>query len=310
MRRPFAANRGTGFSRISNVRHGHVGTNSSGGDGFTIIEVMVAVGLTSLLMAAMYTAMSVYWSTAVESYDEIERSQIARALLREMARDIQSCTFVEAQVMASSSDDDSGSGDSEVVDVDTAMASYTNGLFGTDRDLVLYVSRPDPNQNYVSAQDLASPAERSSDGMIIRYFLAEQGGGGLSGMMADEALTNSRSSSNVAGLARMRGDLIGLSTAISRGDVDMQMDASDMLAEEVVDINFLYFDGVEEVEEWDSTVQNAMPLAIVIELTLRTIQAESDTRNPEDTPGMLSDTKHRLVVPVPVAEPYVGEDSI
>ena len=40
-------------------------------DGFTLLEVILAVGLTTLLMAALYTAMSVYWTTATESYDEI-----------------------------------------------------------------------------------------------------------------------------------------------------------------------------------------------------------------------------------------------
>ncbi|HIE99499.1 MAG TPA: prepilin-type N-terminal cleavage/methylation domain-containing protein, partial [Fuerstia sp.] len=52
--------------------------------GFTLLEVLLATGLTTLLMAALYTAMSVYWTTATESYDEIERAQIARAVLRQM----------------------------------------------------------------------------------------------------------------------------------------------------------------------------------------------------------------------------------
>jgi len=274
--------------------------------GFTIIEVLVALALSSLLMAALYSSMSVYWNTANESYDEIERNQIARALLRQMARDIKSCSFAEQDLM----EGDPEESDTDTVDTDTAMASYTNGLFGTDKDLVLYISRPDPALGYVSAQELLAPSDRSSEAMIVRYFLAETGAGGLSAMMAEEALAGQRSSDNVAGLAVMYGDLIGLSTAISQGDIDMQLDASDMLAREVAMINFLYFDGVDELPEWDSTAQNAMPQAVIIELTLRTLQPESDTRDVEDIPGFLPETQHRLVVPIPVALPYTGEEGL
>ncbi|MGB4738235.1 MAG: prepilin-type N-terminal cleavage/methylation domain-containing protein, partial [Fuerstiella sp.] len=135
------------------------------GRGFTIIEVLVAVGLTSLLMAAMYSAMNIYWTSATDSYEEIERGQIARAILREMARDIQSATFVEQDTSESDDDGDSD----EAVDADTAMASYTNGLFGSSSDLVLYISRPDRTNSYVAAQEVTSPADRSSDAMIVRY---------------------------------------------------------------------------------------------------------------------------------------------
>ncbi|MEZ6130910.1 MAG: prepilin-type N-terminal cleavage/methylation domain-containing protein [Planctomycetaceae bacterium] len=279
--------------------------------GFTIIEVLVALALSSLLMAALYSSMSVYWSTANESYEEIERYQIARALLRQMARDIKSCTFVEQEIMDSDSDSDTTTDtDTDAVDTENAMASYTTGLFGTDRDLVLYISRPDKGMGYVSAQELLAPSDRSSESMIIRYFLAETGVGGLSSLMAEDALAGQSSSDNVAGLAVMKGDLIGLSTAINQGDIEMQRDASTMLAREVAMIQFLYFDGVDELPEWDSTIQNAMPQAVIIELTLRTLLAESETRNPEEIPGYLPETLHRLVVPIPVAVPYVGEDGL
>ena len=279
---------------------------------FTLLEVLLAITLTSLLMAAIYTAMSVYWTTASESFDEIERTQIARALLRDMARDIQSVTFAEQEMTESEQDSDSDA-DDELPDADTALASYTNGLFGTNDDLVLYVSRPDPNQSYISAQELVAPSDRSSDAMIVRYLLAVDGGNGLSGEMAGQS-TVEVGSSAVKGLARMSGDLSGLSTAINLGDLEMQLAATSMLAPEVELIEFRYFDGVEEQTEWDSTVQNAMPLSVIIEMTLRTLpnpnQSVTDKRTQEQMPGYQPPTRHRLVVPIPVSKPYVGETAI
>ncbi|HIK94446.1 MAG TPA: hypothetical protein EYG03_21080 [Planctomycetes bacterium] len=271
--------------------------------GFTLLEVLLATGLTTLLMAALYTAMSVYWTTATESYDEIERAQIARAVLRQMARDIQSCTFVEEELSTSEEDDDQ----TDDVDADTAMASYTNGLFGSDSDLVLYISRPDRDQDYISAQELMLPTDRSSDALVVRYLMAQEGGSSLGG---EFAASNATLSGPSEGLARMQGDLIGLSTAINQGDMGMQLAATALLAPEVAALKFEYFDGVDYLTEWDSTAQNAMPLAIIIELTLTVVQDENDDRNLAETVGALQDTVHRLVVPIPVCTPYVGETAL
>ncbi|MCA9086217.1 MAG: prepilin-type N-terminal cleavage/methylation domain-containing protein [Planctomycetaceae bacterium] len=274
--------------------------------GFALVEVLVAIALVSLLMAAVYSAMSVYWTTATESFDEIERAQIARSLLREIARDIQSVTFVEQESTSSSEETD----DEDVtVDADTALASYTNGLFGTSDDLVLYISRPDPSQSYISAQELLAPADRSSDSIIIRYLLSSAGGNGLSGLFAAQntAASGSFSSDPVQGLAKMQGDLTGLSTAINQGNLDLQLAATSMLAPEVGAVSFQYFDGVDYFTEWDSTAQNAMPRAIVVELTLRSLPNPNSDKPIEQTPGYLPPTVHRLVVPIPVAKPYLEE---
>ncbi len=271
--------------------------------GFTLLEVLLAVGLTTLLMAALYTAMSVYWTTATESYDEIERAQIARAVLRQMARDIQSCTFVEEELSTSEEEEN----ETDDVDPDTAMASYTNGLFGSDTDLVLYISRPDRDQEYISAQELMLPSDRSSDALVVRYLMAQEGGSSLGG---EFAASNATFAGPSEGLARMQGDLIGLSTAINQGDMNLQLAATELLAPEVAALSFKYFDGVDYLTEWDSTAQNAMPLAIIIELTLTVIQDENDDRNLAETVGALQDTIHRLVVPIPVSTPYVGETAL
>ncbi|MEP3478907.1 MAG: prepilin-type N-terminal cleavage/methylation domain-containing protein [Fuerstiella sp.] len=276
--------------------------------GFTLIEMMVSVIIISMLMVAISSATDVYMQTATESFEEIERSQIARALLRNMSRDIRSATFVLKEV--SDEEDDEESLDTEEVDPDTAMASYTDGLFGTEKDLVLYVSRPDADAIYVDAQLLQGGTDRSSDAMIIRYLLAESGGAGLAGMLADEAVANRNITDNAAGLGIMTGDMVGLSNAISMGDLETQMQASRLLAPEVADIRFSYFNGIEELPTWDSNLENSMPTAVIIEMTLRTIRPEWDERNPENTPGLLGPTVHRIVVPIPVSEPFVTETAI
>lgn len=270
--------------------------------GFTIIEVLLAVGLTTLLMAAMYSAMNIYWTTAADSYDEIERVQVSRSLLRFIARDIKSVTFVEQDTMES---DEEESEDSTTED--TAMSSYDNGLFGTDKDLVLFVSRPTRDAAYVDRQALVDPSDRSSDAMIIRYFLADSGGGGLGAAVAN-TFADPDFPEGIVGLARMKGDLAGLSLAINSSDLSQQEAASELVAREVADLQFQYWDGLEYQPEWDSTEANAMPQAIEVIIRLRTLIDPEDPREPEDIPGWIPETEHKIVVPIPVARPYVGED--
>ena len=275
--------------------------------GFTLIEVMLSVGLTTLLMAGLYTAMNIYWMASVESYDEVNRAQVARALMRDLSRDIRSCTFVEQEMSDEEDEDyeDSSSGSA----TDDALGTYTNGLFGTDKDLVLYISRPSGSGTYINAQTLIDPLDRSSDAMIIRYLLAEDGGSGLSSQIASDP-DYQEIEENVKGLARMSGDQVGLSTAIASGDVEMQLLASELIAQEVMDISFEYYNGVEYLTEWDSTVLNAMPNAIRVTLTIRTIPDEGDQPIEEGEPGYLAPSTHILVVPMSTARPYIEETAI
>ncbi len=58
---------------------------------YTMLELMIAVGLTSLLMIALFAAMQQYFSLQLDSNEEITRQQIARSLLRQMTRDNPVC---------------------------------------------------------------------------------------------------------------------------------------------------------------------------------------------------------------------------
>ncbi len=272
--------------------------------GFTLLELILAIGLTSLLMAAVYGAMSAYWNLALDSHEEIKRTQIARSLLKQLSRDIQSCTFA---VHGTQTDDDS----SDIDDTDSGITEartsvYRNGLIGTQQDLILYISYPARDLNYVDAADAVGTIDRNSDLMVVRWLLAELNSGGLSSAVAEKHAYNSEGS--VAGLARGSGGVIGFGGAIENDNISLQVESTTLLAAEVQDILFEYFNGVEWLTEWDSSVLDKMPQAVRIELTLRTAlsSGSSSIRSPQDLPA----TSHSLVVPVPVVSPYVEETAI
>ena len=281
--------------------------------GFTLLETIIAVGLMTLLMAGLYSAMTIYYDLRIDSYDEIERAQIARTLLRQITRDVQSVVFQAEQSVtddsSSDTDEDAEEGGTTTVDPAASMAFYTNGLVGTETDLLLYVSRPDRDLNYISSQDLASFSDRSGDLMIVRYFVAQSGAGGLSSQVADQFSTSG--DNDPVGLVRTTGDLYGLSMAIQENKEESQAADTQMQAPEVAAIQFQYFDGSSWQAEWDSTQLNSMPVAIEVILTLVSVEEDplDETAAAEDIYG-LGQTTHRMVINIPVAEPVVPESAL
>ena len=196
------------------------------------------------------------------------------------------------------------------IDPETVMTTYTNGLVGTATDLQLFVSRPEKSLAYVASQDLTSTSQRTSDLMIIRYLMAQSGGGGgLASAIADKESIGTKS--GPVGIAKLEGDLFGLSTAVETSEESPQLAASKLLAQEVSGLQFRYYDGLSWQESWDSNSLNEMPKAIEITLTLRNQEdaGEAFSDNAAD-PYALPETTHRMVVPIPVAEPFVTESAL
>ncbi|MFN9717097.1 MAG: type II secretion system protein GspJ [Planctomycetota bacterium] len=339
--------------------------------GFTLFEMLIAVGLCTLLMMAVYAALQIYFDLQLDSHEEVTRQQVARALLRSMTRDIQSTVFVKRTVVeesggasgaSSASSASSMSGGSSTageasgsastggststgtssgtngtpgsttgtsstgsssfsssasqldgnsygdatIDPATALANSTSGIIGTSNDLQLFVSKPDPGLGYSDSQSITSVSSRSSDLILIRYLMAETGGGGLSSSLADKF--GAADQVGAVGLARMEGDLFGLTTAVDDVEEIPLVSASELVAEEVSEVRFRYFDGLQWQDEWNSTTLNQMPKAIEVVLTLR--KEASSSGEEEAKPDDLPESTHRMVIPVPVATPFIVEDQL
>jgi hypothetical protein len=78
----------------------------------------------------------------------------------------------------------------------------------------------------------------------------------------------------------------------------------ELLAPEVVEISFMYFDGTQWYEEWDSTLQQGLPVAIEIKLSLfRDILDSDEPQRQIDEDALRRDpsrwVEYRLLVRVP-----------
>ena len=194
--------------------------------GFTLLELTLALGLTVVLLTAVYRAMELHWQFSIAGQVEVERSQIARALLTKIAADIRSTVYrVESGPSGtmSATSDDTDVDDTDVADDTTLMevtdpadaySSDATGVFGDNVSLVLHISRP--------TREKESPTGDSTgtltlgDLKSVSYFLAG-GEASLAGTLSGP-LTEVQNEDGIDGLARMSGDRFALMQASSAGD--------------------------------------------------------------------------------------------
>lgn len=329
----------------------------SGRTGFTLVEVLLSLGLLMLVLAAAYSALVLFQRVTYLGRRDAELSQLARAIESRIAADIRCVRFQEATATTveetdaaagevatmdssvgaaddaggtttlptSSTSSTSSLGSSTVAepapdtsDPLTAYMTQGAGLFGTPTTLVLHVNRPKRDlgdATVVSTLDvnsLAMPA-MTSEWRSVSYFLAVAGTGGLQGAVGNTAAGGTASyslESGSQGLARLDEDRhMVQQVADTGGGVEQFAQSASVLAPEVTEIQFRYFDGVSWVESWDSVAMNALPKAVEVTLW---IDPNADDEKVIATLGgndaSTASGSYRFVVSVPLADPLLGQE--
>lgn len=203
--------------------------------GFTLLEVILAVGIAVVLVFAIYQSTVMYYVQTEAGREIAERAQLVRALSARMQADLQTAFTDWKPMPASQSDEETATYASTGNDDVPAggVLGYADSLTVITQGMPLDVDFS-PN----AAESLAP----KSDVRMIRYFLVEN----------EEGKT---------GLARESYDQIpdpslGISPDPAR---------QDLIAPEVRKLEIEYYDGSEWLSEW--TVDNEMaPLAIRMRL--------------------------------------------
>ncbi|MCH7988249.1 MAG: prepilin-type N-terminal cleavage/methylation domain-containing protein [Planctomycetes bacterium] len=275
-------------------------TRSGNRYGFTLIEVLLSLGLMVVLMLAMYTVFDLYQRVTVSGRDDVERAQIARAVMRKIELDLRSCIFLAPQEEAS--DGETGSEEFIIEEIDTqaAVSGSTTGIVGDLDSIVIITSRPGRSMDYSSFL---------SDMRSVSYFLADPGATGLRGTVANLAIEQIQnqdedSYSGVQGLARLEGDRLAMGLADEQADEDALAENTRILATEINYLQFHYFDGVEWVDVWDSTEMGGLPQAVEIVIGFRPPAGSASAAAAGAETDVTMDL-HRYVVSFPLSEPAV-----
>ena len=141
--------------------------------------------------------------------------------------------------------------------------------------------------------DVKTVAYYVAEGEVdVPYGQSDPATEGLTGLVRREL------DRSVTQWAANSGDTIGLSTS------------GDVIAPEVVTIEFQYFDGIEWYSEWDSEANSGVPVAIDVTIGIRPLRQRTNfaTSTSSNVTELEEELRYyNLVVYLPISEPASDE---
>jgi prepilin-type N-terminal cleavage/methylation domain-containing protein len=304
--------------------------------GFTLIEVLVALGLSLVLISAIYSAISLHWRFETAGRERIERAQISLAVLRLMTEDIGSVAFkapgtTEESAAADTGTATTGSSSSGSLSssspTDTSTSASTSmsgansksttsastptshGIVGTADYIQLDISRPAredliPEQS-VNGPTTAAPVQpvlsnnvRVTWGMVTPS-MASVDAKGIRDLTANPALARQMAD-------RLREVIEVQAVETTQNTAAPILEESSILAREIVSLSLRYFDGYSWTTEWDSVTAERLPRAI--EVTIGFLKPEHRKPGALNLPGSETIVPIKHVILVPSSSPVSGEE--
>lgn len=255
--------------------------------GFTLLEVMLASMIAVLLLAALYYSLDIILKRTEMSRENVASDDLARAVVNRLNDDLSQSlgplppqsgggtSTTSTAVPAPTTPADPAATAPATTGTTTATTAalpdpaaepemtadgaapatdipFQAGVIGTDKQLTLFLSRiptsiTDPNST--ADTGMAQPADLRR----VTYYLASDG----------------------RGLCRQSRPWVTADGIRNSTDPDLSDEAGDVIAPEVVDVVFDYFDGSGWAGEWDGTLVasdgvavTGPPRAIRITMTL------------------------------------------
>jgi len=272
--------------------------------GFTLLEVLLALSLSALLLGAVYMSLNLHWKYTTAGREEVEQSQLARAILNRITLDLRSALYRAPpadESAESAAGDTTGAGGAEAGSTDASTTTMTEelpdptgtqspGLYGNSETLMVYISQPSKTLEYAPLFDADRAGHRTSDQQTVSWFLARKGGFGLAGAVGMEK----------EGIARTSGDSLSTTLADQEGNLAALVQQTRVLAPEVTRVQFRYFDGISWQPAWDSAQFGGLPR--LVEVTIEIRSAPSRKSRP-DEPVNAATQEFQVVVVIPASKP-------
>ncbi|NQT13064.1 MAG: prepilin-type N-terminal cleavage/methylation domain-containing protein, partial [Planctomycetes bacterium] len=292
--------------------------------GFTLFEVVLATALAATLLLGVWSLFSIYTRLFEAGQARTESSQLARALLDQLAADLRSA--IQDPIPAASSKPRTSaplrrftlSGSAHELRLDVLQLTPLEGNptpVSDSEQLVGELSAarvPELRTVYYTFQQpfrSADPASEDFPGLTRRELdfetpVTEQavmgGPGALAGgMSGDDALDDP------GALGPFTGNAI---------------DDSVIWAPEVVRLDFRYFDGSGWASQWNSLTRKSLPVAVEVTMQLQTV-GKQEPRVPVDSeevaegldrapPATPSGRLYRLLIDLPSSPKYAAPQRV
>lgn len=294
-------------------RRGRIKVPDTLSSGYTLLEVILALSLTAVILGLIAMAIHVNLGVANKSGGQVEEARLARGLLQRIAEDLRntipftpksssssgsSDTSAPSQTAASSgaSTDSSASTSSAAAtssdSTTTPDTSAAGGICGGIAWLQMDTSRrPRPLRlSMAAARGDTVSAGPLSDIKTVSYSLGAPETGDL---IKSDAASNS-----LGGLYRRELERAESAWAAQQGQSDMLTQATEQF-EEVVDLQFTYYDGATVYDSWDSTQQGKLPSAIKVALSIRRPAGQSSSAAENAAEDLAAPVVYDMLIDLP-----------
>jgi prepilin-type N-terminal cleavage/methylation domain-containing protein len=309
------------------------GKNSRNRRGLTLLEVMLAIALSAAVLVLIGTSVRLYLKITDIRHTTIEQSQLARTLLKMIANDLRSTVagyeinFSDVEDMASMTsidglEDLEGLEGMEGVDTDaiddavdeTDFSSLADlpprpGLYGNRYQLLFDVARlPRPDEYLAEIE--ANGGVVASDVRTVSYYIGRPSEIGAD--ISTELGQATRAEDEI-GLMRRSLDRAATMWALENGDSGSLDQRAQLLAPEVTQIAFRYFDGETWQAEWDTAENGGVPLSVGIAIAIADEDADEARRDQSPASSVdrvetrEGETIYRLTVSLPTAVPLPSD---
>ncbi len=243
--------------------------------GFSLIEVLVVIAITLLMGGALLQALHQYGWINSASRNQVNRAIIARAVLDEVRQTLRGLARDRVTDRQASESDpldadfretgsleiDSLEVDDEARDSTTDVVRTTSGLIGGERSIAMLTVAGDlPGSRWV-----VYSTTRHNSCEIPALSGRWASGYRMTGRFDDDTLIKLLPPEMVSGRIE---DLLWVGNV---GEVP--------LLKGLTEIRFHYYDGLEWHGEWDSRIDNQLPTAVRITVTLSKATGDGDARS-------------------------------
>lgn len=297
-------------------------------DGFTLLEVMLALLLASILLFGMWLCVDVQLRVVERGREEVEQAQLARTILRRMGDDLRSAVLYQPMDMsalaglgagvnlvelpeelggqlppelagesAGAAEEAENTGE-EAPAASSLTPQLLPGVYGTNNELQVDLSRlPRPDQ-YLLLPTGQPPSSHLSEVRTVSYYV-------VGPEAPSTGIVTGGDANKSPGLYRRELDRATALWGMEQGLLPVWEGDEQPIAPEVAAVEFMYFDGTEWLLEWDSHEREGLPLAIEIRLYLHaeaSVEAASVGSAAELAAQQPEYRMYRLVVHLPSAE--------
>ncbi|TWT62353.1 prepilin-type N-terminal cleavage/methylation domain-containing protein [Rubinisphaera italica] len=238
-------------------------------DGFTLLELVLAAALTSLVLLGISGLILIVYQVESESGQSVHLAETGRNLLRQLEWDLQSIAGeLPATETSGTSSTNNDAGSILALDEDQTMLMFDEAAESTAVSKFLM-------GDTLSLQFLAQPVLRTGRQFSLDIDPVEASD---IGKRQQRLLTWGYNTSETLELSLEGLDPeqpLARAESLTDAELSTQNWLDALAVPELVEMQFLYFDGESWLEEWDSDLDGGLPAAIEVTVLLQSVGNEN-----------------------------------